>query len=670
MRERLGLRLRFALFFAALGLGGAALTALGLWVGWSRIGGPVDGYVIGGLIGGFGIIGLAAWIGLLFDENVAKPILALAADLHTRAQSDVQAQIDVAPARYLGALAPAAQAIHTELEAARKSQAQAFADKTARMARDKALLEALLRDLSHGVVVLSPSRHILLFNAAAAQILGKVGLNRPAGSFLRMDPVEDAIQRRGAAKDADAAPFLTVTADGARILTGAVSTVMAGETRVGDVVMIHDSTEALRTHAEIESLLRDTIEEARRPAMAMGALLDVIEMDPDSAPVMTGALREEAERLSAHLARVSTRREALNSVLWPLSDVDAGDIMAAVAARHPGLTVEDSDMRLHCDGFAITAILDAALHRLAQTPERGDFTLRVRGRDASKRFCLGWTGPGLSQGDLENWLDAPISPAYGPYTARDALEAHRTDMWVGPGQVILLPIPTGTATAPGAPTPDRDFYDFDLPEGGRALAWRPLGDLAYVVFDTETTGLDTARDDVVQIAGVRMVGPRILQGEDFDQLVDPGRPIPQSSTQIHGITQEMVADAPRFDTVAGTFSTYAEDAVLVAHNAKFDMAFLNRIGGFDHPVLCTGQLSAALFDHTDDHTLDALAERFGIEIAEDMRHTALGDALATAEIFKRMLPILAGRGIRTLEDALRFQGRLGGNGREAAGGRA
>ena len=75
MHERLGLRLRFALFFAALAVGGVVALAVGLWLGAARAGGPVDGYVIAGLVAAFGIVGLSAWVGLLFDENVARPIL-------------------------------------------------------------------------------------------------------------------------------------------------------------------------------------------------------------------------------------------------------------------------------------------------------------------------------------------------------------------------------------------------------------------------------------------------------------------------------------------------------------------------------------------------------------------------------------------------------------------
>lgn len=121
MHERLGLRTRFALFFAALALGGVVVLCLGLWLGHARAGGPPEGYVVAGIVAGFGIAGLAAWVGLSFDQNVARPILALAAELTT-------------PARYPGALAPAANAIHDALAGTRVAAPCAGPDCGARRA--------------------------------------------------------------------------------------------------------------------------------------------------------------------------------------------------------------------------------------------------------------------------------------------------------------------------------------------------------------------------------------------------------------------------------------------------------------------------------------------------------------------------------------------------------
>jgi len=216
-----------------------------------------------------------------------------------------------------------------------------------------------------------------------------------------------------------------------------------------------------------------------------------------------------------------------------------------------------------------------------------------------------------------------------------------------------------------APAPRPEFYDFDLFEHVAAgpMMERPLAALDYVVFDTETTGMRPSEgDEIVQIAGVRIVNRRVLTGEHFDRLVNPGRSIPRTSTRIHGITEAMVAEAPPVAEVLPAFHRFTEGAVLVAHNAAFDMKFLKmeeHAAGvvFDQPVLDTLLLSVVVHPEQADHTLDAIATRLGVELREG-RHTALVDALATAEVFVRMLDALAAERVVTLRDAIEASDRV------------
>jgi DNA polymerase III subunit epsilon len=203
-----------------------------------------------------------------------------------------------------------------------------------------------------------------------------------------------------------------------------------------------------------------------------------------------------------------------------------------------------------------------------------------------------------------------------------------------------------------------EYYDFDLfgvTAETSALDDRPLSGLAYTVFDTETTGLLPADgDEIIQIGAARIVNGRLLRQECFEQLVDPGRSISETSITFHGITQDMVAGKPRIGEVLPAFHAFAQDTVLVAHNAAFDMKFLQLKEAatgiaFRQPVLDTLLLSALVHPNQPSHALEDIAERFNITVLG--RHTALGDAMVTAEVLLRLIPLLEEKGIRTLRQA-------------------
>ncbi|TRD15397.1 3'-5' exonuclease [Palleronia caenipelagi] len=664
------LRLRFAAFFAALAVGGTALIAIGLWLGWRRTGGPAEGYVIAGLIGGFGLMGLTAWIGLLFDENVAKPILRISADLHTRATSAVGAAIDPTRARHLGSLGPASQAIHDALEETRTSLETALEEKMALTLRDKAVFETLLRELAGAVVVISDDGRILLYNRAATALLGPIGLDRPLARFLRMEPLLTATADLKNGPTAEPVSFLTTSIGGNLVLNGAVSDIWQDGERLGHVVLFRDTTEDLRTHGKLDRLLDETLEAARRSTSAMAAIVNVLQDVPDIAPEertrFDEGLSTELAQLTRQIEASEEEEKTITARHWPLRDVALQQIMEAVAMRVAvPVSLTETDGTACCDGFAVTEILTRIANELGDAERTGLGLSATREAGDDVRLELSWSGPALPMAELDRWLDERLAPAYGEHTARDALRAHRTDIWVtsedGMSRVVL-PLPRREASAALRSRDVPDFYDFTLKAPrDQALGGQYLSALSYVVFDTETTGLDPQRDEIIQLAGARVLGQRLLRGEEFDQLVNPGRPIPPSSTEIHGITPEMVANAPELGSALAGFAEFTEDSVLVAHHAAFDLAFLTRakaqgLPAIDRPTLCTARLSSKLFPHSDDHTLDTLARRLGVTIPEEVRHTALGDSIATAEVFLKLVPLLEARSIFTLNDALEWQG--------------
>lgn len=195
---------------------------------------------------------------------------------------------------------------------------------------------------------------------------------------------------------------------------------------------------------------------------------------------------------------------------------------------------------------------------------------------------------------------------------------------------------------------------------------QPARSLRYVVFDLETTGLDFNRDRVVSAAAYRVVDGRIALGDVFSSLVSPGRDIPSAAVKIHGIIPSMVDDAPSFAEVFEQFIDYLGTDILVGYHVGFDLHFLNiymrKAHGFpvqnlvlDAQYMCRKvcfpqHLRAYAGRLKGSQDLDTVARHFGIEIPE--RHTATGDALATAMIFQRILSELEKNGPIRLKNLL------------------
>jgi DNA polymerase III subunit epsilon len=515
----------------------------------------------------------------------------------------------------------------------------------------------------------------MLYNRMAHDLLGDIGLDRPLSAFLRPEPIMDALSRIQKARvlgEVGAETFLAASADGSRFLLGRVSPILSDEELSGHVLIFHDATEDLSAQASHDHLFMSLMEGVRRPAGTIGALLDLLQSNEDlpagtREQARTG-IEEELARLYACLDDMEARHAALKPRRWPMSTVAASHIFDGIrAGTKVPLRITRCEAMLNCDGFAVATLLKSLVDHLAEEGPLDTMTLSAEEDAVEIRLVLGWQGEPVTDGQLTGWLRAPLSFAYGDYSGRDVLGAHRTDLWCEPadgGYRIVLPLASANpALAPCDARPE--FYDFNLPDAPSGdLADTPLSELSFVVFDTETTGLSPrGGDEIVQIAGLRIVNGRILHGETFDTLVDPGRSIPAVSTRVHHITEHMVSGAPDIAEAGRRFHEFCRGAVLVAHNAPFDLAFLRLkedvIGRqFDNPVLCTVLMSAGLFDHSGQHTLDALCDRFGVRIPPEARHTAMGDAVATAQVFVRMLGLLRDKGITTLGRAIEEEGRM------------
>ena len=332
---------------------------------------------------------------------------------------------------------------------------------------------------------------------------------------------------------------------------------------------------------------------------------------------LDGLEQDVAETVAQETARLKKERGQLLKIL---SDIPVAVIVAT--AQHK-IVLYDGQAADLMENEAPARLNGSVFDYLDQdTIERSLTSLKTKGKDREAIAIKGVSGTQYS-GHLRLFSD----------------EAGYT--------LMLEPLKPGEARPL--------VYDFDLfaHDTHAEIDDIPLRALSFVVFDSETTGLDPAKDQVVQLGAVRVVNGKLIAGETFDTLVKPTIPIPASATKIHHIDNDMVKDAPPFADAHARFHAFTSDAVIVAHNAPFDMAFLQKQSKasdlhFDNPVLDTVHLSAIIFGGSATHTLDAISLRLGITIPDDLRHTALGDAVATAEVLSAMLPILEARGFTTL----------------------
>ncbi|HHY21286.1 MAG TPA: PolC-type DNA polymerase III, partial [Bacilli bacterium] len=184
-------------------------------------------------------------------------------------------------------------------------------------------------------------------------------------------------------------------------------------------------------------------------------------------------------------------------------------------------------------------------------------------------------------------------------------------------------------------------------------AHRELMTDTYVVFDVETTGLSAVYNTIIELAAVKMKDGEII--ERFEFFANPHEPLSNTIIELTGITDDMLVDAPDVDVVLKKFKEFVGDAVLVAHNASFDMGFLNvgykkyGLGEADNPVIDTLELARFLYPQLKNHRLNTLCKKFDIELVS--HHRAIYDAEATGHLFWRLIRETVEKGI-TYHDEL------------------
>ena len=569
---------------------------------------------------------------------------------------------------------------------------------------EKNRLAALMSELAQAVVVCNLDGRILLYNNRArlqfkalaqgpTSVAGGalIGLGRSIFSILEKSQVTHAlevIRQRLATGKSALSNFITTTRSGQLLRVQMVPVQAAGGegelAMTGYVLTVENITRNIEQEARRDQVLHSLTEGSRSSLgnlrAAVTNLIDYPDMEPELRERFVRIVDEEAGRMSQRLDQTMADFSDSLKTRWPLEDVLGIDVIAAAQRRIedklqlPSKTEELNDaLWIKADSFSLVFAVAFLASRLQDHYEIRELRFRLLAEGKFAYLDLIWSGPAMSSETFYTWeLESmQVGGETTPLTLRDVIDRHGGEVWYQREKAahraffrFVLPVATpeveeveldDKARARGRP----EYYDFDLfkfQESASVDLDRKLSDLAYTVFDTETTGLEPSNgDEIIQIGAVRIVNNRMLRQEIFNQLVVPEMPIKPEGIPIHGITDDMVRGQPTIDQVLPAFHEFCEDTVIIAHNAAFDMRFLQlkeeQAGvRFAQPVLDTLLLSAVVHPNQESHKLDAILERLGISI--ETRHNALDDSLATAEVFIKLVPLLADKGIVTLRQAL------------------
>jgi DNA polymerase-3 subunit epsilon len=585
--------------------------------------------------------------------------------------------------------------VHHELQRDFESRSRKSGEK---LAEERNRLAALMSELAEGVMVCNAEGRILLYNEQARALFSSgaspagdalVGLGRSVFALIDREQIAHAVEKlRSLLKPGEAPPstrFVTATAAGRLLKVRAAPFVGSDGAIAGVVLALEDVTGLLDQEAKQRALLLALGVGVRSPVASIRAAAENLASFPDM----------EAERRSHFVAIVAAESSSLSQKLndalreyadalkasLSLEDIRVLDLLGVARQRVEAalaiaieLDAIDENLWIRADSFALVQALTFLAARLHAECAMQSLRLSARAVGGLVEIDLGWGDAIVASDRLALWESEPmqVGAERTPLTLRDVLEKHGGEIWfqsAGPAGthagMFRLQLPAGEAAppqerGPGTPIESRpEYYDFDLfreTSLSLALQERRLSELTYTAFDTETTGLEpSAGDEIISIGAVRIVNGRLLKNEVYEQLVNPRRALNRESARIHGIAAEMLSTQPPIERLLPAFHRFCEDTVLVAHNAAFDMRFLElkeTSSGihFTQPVLDTLLLSAVVHPNQDDHRLESIAERLGVRVFG--RHTALGDALLTGEVFLKLLPLLADHGVATLGEAL------------------
>jgi DNA polymerase-3 subunit epsilon len=661
---------------------------------------------IGGLMT---IVGLFLGLQLLraLFKQYVQGLMAMAETLRLMLSANRNFRVTPAGPPEVQELARAANDLAQQRDALLTDVEAQIAEANASVEAEKNRLAALMSELALGVVVCNLDGRILLYNNRArlqfkALAQGPtsmsggalIGLGRSIFSMLERAQITHALENiRQRLENGSAEPvanFITTTRSGL-LLRAQMAPVLsvpesaeAGAMVTGYVLTIENITKSFERETQRDQALQSLTDGSRSSLgnirAAVENLIDSPDMEPAYRERFVGIIDEETARMSERLAKTTTEFADSLKTRWPLEDVLGMDVVAAAQHRIEDklkLATKceelDDSLWMRVDSFALIQAITFLASRLQDHYDIRELRFRLIAEGQMAFIDLIWSGTTVSSETLYTWeLEAmTVGTESSPLTLRDVAQRHGGEIWYQREKAVhraffrfVLPVAATPETqhiesVPHVQGESRpEYYDFNLFNFSdtRIDLDRKLTEVAFSVFDTETTGLEpSAGDEIIQIGAVRAINGRLLRQEVIDQIIDPRRPLRPEGIPIHGITEDMVRGQPTIDVVLPVFHEFCAETVLVAHNAAFDMRFLQlkeESTGlrFDQPVLDTLLLSAVIHPNQETHKLEAIAARLGINVIG--RHTALGDAFVTGEVFLKMIPLLNDMGIHTLRQAL------------------
>ncbi|MBW2041320.1 MAG: 3'-5' exonuclease [Deltaproteobacteria bacterium] len=583
---------------------------------------------------------------------------------------------------------------------------------------ERNIFAAILSELPQGVMICNAEGQILLYDKQTRQFFEAepessgpdlscrpghfIGLGRSIFGVLEKNRIVHALDEIAFKLDrneADVSSRFVIVSPAGNLITVEVVPILDACERIctGFALILEDITGRMEKEAKIDGLFQGLTTGIRTSLAAIRSAAEAMIAYPN----MEKEKRERFQEIIHHESltigdRVNDAASKYSSRLlgrWPRTRTAACDFVEGVkrqAQAKLGIQVEIQGEHLEAwielDTYSALLAMLFLLHRLKDhafgeereggsgRPGKQQFSLALGKEDGFICLDIHWPGPPVSMETLNQWdaetlsvnnelfllplgevirhHDAELLPLPGKKDVGiAALRLLFPEAQVVEGKRLRTPLTFGPGSRP-------EFFDFDLFDHygqDSDMDDRPLRELPFTVFDTETTGLDLrGGDEIISIGAVRIVNGRLLKEDIFDQLVDPKRSVPPESTRIHGISPEMLKSQPPIEQVLASFHLFAEGTVLVGHNAAFDMKMIQMketAAGvrFTNPVLDTLLLSAAIHPAQENHHLETIARRLGISIMG--RHTALGDAIVTGEIFLKLIALLEQTGIHTLKEA-------------------